>query len=235
MRAEHNAAICVPWRAGSASREKIWDVCRAHYEKMAWPVFTGDSDPDLPFNRSAARNAAAARAGARDAYIFMDADTMIDEEQLQGAVELAVFTKSAVLPYTEFLEFNMVSGLVNQRVNTSPNPHINSGNIVVSAPLWEEMGGWDERLSGYGWEDGAFIYACSALAYVFDFPGRIMTFDHARKDDEHPELLSMDNPPDVFKEYQAVRSREEMREVLERARVVQSRYSPEKLGARGET
>jgi hypothetical protein len=229
-----DAAICVPWRGGSPSREKVWAVSKAHYEAMRWPVVTGDSDPALPFNRSAARNAAAARAGDVDAYIFMDADTMIDEQQLVVAVDIAVYEGAAALPYTEYAEMNPVSGEVRWRVNTSPGRHLTSGNIVVSAALWERLGGWDERLSSYGWEDGAFIYACDMLAHVYDIPGRMMSFDHARNEDELPERLSMDNVPPIFKEYQQARTLEQMEAVLERARMVQSRYSLEQLGARGE-
>ena len=79
-------AICMPWRGGVASRERVQQQIIGHYVGMGLSVFLGDSDPARPFNRSAARNAAAAAAGERDVYVFVDADAYIPERQLREAI-----------------------------------------------------------------------------------------------------------------------------------------------------
>lgn len=70
------AAVCVPWRPGDFHRNAAWEYVRAFWSDS--PVFIGDTDG--PFNRAAARNAAAALTDS-DILIFADADTIGDHDK----------------------------------------------------------------------------------------------------------------------------------------------------------
>src|SRR5512135_1302320 len=132
------AVVCMPWRGGQEWREYLFGLVKPHYEKMGFEVVTGDSDPDLPFNRSAARNAAAAAAGDADVYCFIDADTYIPEDQLRAAIQLAYNSGTAALAYNCIKAMNPLTGETLERVQPGQEVTFRtSGNIVIAKPLWK--------------------------------------------------------------------------------------------------
>jgi predicted glycosyltransferase involved in capsule biosynthesis len=42
--------------------------------------------------------------------------------------------------------------------------HTFSSVVIVPRDLYEEVGGYDERFVGWGWEDLAFFWACATMA-----------------------------------------------------------------------
>jgi hypothetical protein len=212
-------AICVPWRPGDRSRERLWEELRPHYEAIGLPIYEGDSDPSRPFSRPAARNAAARAAGRKvDVYFFVDADVYIPVDQLFAAANRAHETGGACLPYEHIDQVHPVTLLVSPRVSSGTNVLIrNSSNIAVSRRLWRKMHGWDERFPNWGFEDGAFIGAARMLA-PFDMieDARIITFNHTRKVDENFTEETMRLPP-VLLEYRAARTPKAMQAVMDRA------------------
>jgi len=213
-----NAAICVPWRGGKASRERLWDMVRPHYEKMPWPLFTGDGDPSLPFNRSAARNAAARAAGERDVYIFVDADTYVPEAQLAQAALFAHINKGAAFAAETFLSMHPVTGETENRRTLISLPYMPSGNIAISREAFERVGGWDERFDGWGWEDGALAMLLYHTGPLVNIRGTMVTFEHTREENEDPATVMQRGKPDIITaEYDSVKDRETA-EALIRAR-----------------
>jgi hypothetical protein len=200
------AVICVPWRGGNPSREAIWEKVEQHLIGASLQVYTGDSDPDKPFNRSAARNAAALNAGDADVYIFNDADTYIPYAQMAEAVAVVMQTKGVAMPYTNVLSMNPVTSETRQRVATGDTNFLITGNLVVHKDAWSKFH-WDERIGEWGWEDGAFLKTALFLVHVGQVPGTIAAIEHSRLESETHEVGFVARPP-VLDEYDAAKTPE---------------------------
>ena len=212
------SVIPIPWRGGVPSREVLWDQMRPHYEGLGLEVFTGDSDPDKPFNISQARNRAAAAAGDWDVALFVDADTYIPASQIHKALDIAYYSSGVVMPYTMFKSMNPATGEARARVITGGANFFISGNIVVSRYAFDLLSGFDERFTGWGWEDGAFLKAALMLVPVDQVPGTIVAFEHARRDYEKAENGIVQRPP-VLDEYAAAVTPDDMLAVVSRGTI----------------
>jgi GT2 family glycosyltransferase len=170
-----NVAIVAPRRPDGGHRDRLWDLCRSELERdfPDWPIHEGRHD-DGPFNRSAAINAAAEQAGDWDVAVIVDADITITPDQLRAGVERAQQTGRMVLPYkvrrsvnrtgTEQI-LNGYRGSWARWVEETQEWNV-STVVIVPRPLWDAVGGFDERFIGWGGEDEAFHAACLALAGV---------------------------------------------------------------------
>ena len=188
------AAFCVPWRGGDPTREHLWESSvRPVLVRSGLPVYTGDGDPTLPFNRSAARNAAAAQAGDVDVYLFCDADAYVPAEQWRRAANFAHGNDGLALPFSRMKSMNPETGEVRERVQVGNVRYVTSGVVAVSRAVWEQVH-FDEQLAGYGWEDGAFLAIASRLAPFAVVPGTLVSFEHARTADEEPEAAIAARP-----------------------------------------
>jgi hypothetical protein len=180
------AVLLVPWRSTPA-REPIWQEVRGHLADLHLPIFTGDSHPGRPFNRSEARNVAAERAGDWDVALFVDADTYVPLEQADFALEMAATHHSLVYPYTRFVSMNPITGEARERTSAG-FPH--SGNVALSADAYSDLGGWDERISGWGYEDGALaVLARQVFGSEQCVMGTVASIEHTRTVDETPEVV----------------------------------------------
>lgn len=198
--------ICVPWRGGAPSREAIWQQVSKHLNGSGLEVFTGDGHPELPFNRSAARNAAALAAGDWDVAVFCDADTYIPYAQMAEAIAVAVETHGVVMPYTNVVSMNPVTSETRQRVATGDTNFLITGNLVVHKDAFAKFH-WDERIADWGWEDGAFLKTALALVPVNQIPGTIAAIEHARVESETHEVGFVARP-EVLLEYDAAKTPE---------------------------
>src|SRR5688500_4221600 len=96
--------ILVPRREGFADRDRIWAWCKAWWSERHpdWPIFEGHHEASEGlFNRSAAVNRAAAKAGDWDVAVIIDADVICDVERTRKAAQMAHATGRMVLPYDE--------------------------------------------------------------------------------------------------------------------------------------
>lgn len=193
--------ICVPWRGGNPSRERLWAAMRPYMERTGYPVYTGDSDPSRPFNRAEARNVAAEAAGDWDIACFIDADTYIPPDQLEQAIALVAKSGGAALPYTRFLSMHPDTGETRERIMTGGANFLISGDVVVARECFDKVGGWDERISGYGWEDGAFLKMVLALSTLELVIGTMVGYEHTRTEDEEPEVVIARGRPPEADEY----------------------------------
>lgn len=189
------AVVLVPRRSASAERERLWEHVRAFWRPSGYPVFEGQAEGE-PFNRSAARNDAAAQAGDWEVAILADADTLIPPEQVTAAVRHAHETGELVFPFTEYCA---LTAQTTRRVLRNEDTrwrfkwiksHSVGGCMVCPRELWEEVGGFDQRFQGWGFEDRAFVIACETLASVQWAPGRVYHLFHERARSRDPKLAT---------------------------------------------
>lgn len=164
-------AILVPRRADGGHRDRLWEHCRQVWQERFpdWPIVEGES-PDGPFNRSAAINDAAAKAGLFDVALIIDADVICDPVAVRSAVELAEQTDRMVVAHDERIMLNRAAtdkvlagyqgswrtrGMVEKVWQDSV-----SCAVAVSAHLWGLAGPFDEQFVGWGREDTAFRISC---------------------------------------------------------------------------
>ena len=205
------AAVCVPWRPGDPTREDAW--ARVRGNGFPYPMFTGDSDTLRPFNRAAARNAAARAAGDVDVYVFNDADHAMSHAQVRYAAQYALASGRAVHPYSAIVVEDLSTGA---QWPSRWDRSYTSGNIVVSRTLYEAVGGWDERFDRWGHEDVAFSKMCvwfgGPLAYV---GGPVLAYDHHRLWNEREENVM---PPPLMTRYDRLRDIAEAYEMAQEVR-----------------
>ena len=166
-------AILVPRREGFADRDRLWAFARRWWVKdfPDWVLVEGHHD-EGPFNRSAAINAASDAAGDWDAAVIIDSDVLADPTAVRHAVDYAVATDAPALAYHEraMLTANgtekVLRGFSGSWDRLAPKRIHDacSSAVVVSRPLWDAVGGFDEAFVGWGWEDVAFRCAVETMA-----------------------------------------------------------------------
>lgn len=176
-----NVVILVPYRPDSGPRDALWRFCRARWERLHpdWPIIEGVS-PDGPFNRSAALNDAAHKAGAWDVALCIDADVCCDPRAVADAVGLAAASRRVVVAHNERIMLNkqgtdkVLAGFdgpwrVRQMVETVYSGPVSCVSCAVAIPraVWEDVGGYDPRFVGWGFEDSAFAIAVGTLRSPF--------------------------------------------------------------------
>lgn len=199
--------ILVPWRSDDGARAKVWEVCRQRWEALFpdWLIVEGIS-PDGPFNRSAAINHAARRAGDWDVAVVIDADVMLQRSNVLAAVELAADTGKVTWAHRRW------RGMTQEATErlTRPDPVFADGAlgpgglatpeftadidlliekttriswsccIAIRRDAWETLAGFDERFAGWGFEDGAFAAAAGGLVGWNRIEGDVLNLWHPR-------------------------------------------------------
>lgn len=175
--------VLVPRRPDHGMRDMLWEHLRltywTHLREPYCHIVEGLHTIG-PFNRSAALNAASAQAGAWELAIIADGDSWVEPLQLRAAVALARRTGRLVAAYDHVLELSQGAtghllnrpgplriqpGCSTDRVRTeATDPStVQSTMLVVPRPVWDAVGGFDERFVGWGGEDNAFWRACELL------------------------------------------------------------------------
>lgn len=158
----------VPRRADGGIRDRLWAYCRDVWEREHpdFPIYEGES-PDGLFNRSAAINRAASRAGGFDTAVVIDGDVLIDRAKVRAGLLLTQRFNRVVFPFRVYHSLSqsgtgrLMAGWTGDRNTISAVAYWDSVSCVVMVPraTWEKVGGFDERFVGWGWEDSAFAYA----------------------------------------------------------------------------
>lgn len=173
-------AILVPRRADGGHRDRLWDHCRSIWAKRhpAWPIVEGEHT-DGEFNRSAAINAAAAKAADADVFLIIDADVICDPRCITSAVELAEQTGRMVVAHDERVMLNrqgtekVLAGYTGSWRTPQMIDRVGdhgvwrdsvSCAVAVTRNLFDEAGGFDELFVGWGREDTAFRIACEVVS-----------------------------------------------------------------------
>ena len=172
---EPRTVVLVPRRAGIEDRDRLWAFAKAWWEAdfPDWTIVEGVHEFG-PFNRSAAINDAADKAGDWDVAVIIDADVLADPKATREAVQIAHETNKMVLGYHERIHLTPRG---TERIVTGYRgnwrgpgfiaktfPDACSSLVCVSRKLFESVNGFDERFSGWGWEDIAFRIACETIS-----------------------------------------------------------------------
>lgn len=158
-------AVLVPRRSDGGHRDRLWEFARAWWLRQHpdWPIFEGES-PIGPFNRAAAINDAARKAGDWTVALIIDSDIIANPDAVAEIVEVAEATDRFCVSHTrrvmldEQMTERILDGYVGpweqrrQRVWTDSC----SCCVAVSRTLFDKLGGFDEKFIGWGFEDSAF-------------------------------------------------------------------------------
>lgn len=174
----------VPWRAGDPRREKYWERVRPHLEALGYPLFTGDSEG--PWARSAACNAAAQAAGAWEIALVADADTFLEPDVVHRTIQLVARTRGAARPHDHRWMLNSAASklfLAHGASQLEPGRHLRGdapggGALVVHREAFDEVGGYDERFIGWGYEDSAMNIELASRRRWERVPGNSYHLSH---------------------------------------------------------
>lgn len=202
--------ILVGLRLGEHYRDRNWAFARRYWEEtLGWPVVEGHYYDPGPFSLARASNRAAAGAGDWDVALYVGADFFLKyPRQAVVAVERARATRQLTFAHDVLvqLEDQETSHLIEAQgrvgsiaavdghLNPSGIHHRNtfSGVLAVPRALWDEVGGFDERFVGWGYDDIALWCACSAIGGGFQrVPGMMFHLWHPRDradNEESPEF-----------------------------------------------
>lgn len=193
-------------RDDQGHRDALWAYCKARWERLFpdWQIVEGHHD-DGPFNRSAAVNLAAEKAGDWDIGIVIDSDVLISRSLLEKAVALADRTQKVTWPHTRIRNIReretmriladmedsggvTVFGPELDRdeldlIVERTNPLSWSCCIVIPRSQYDALGGFDERFKGWGYEDMAFQSAVCGLLGWNRQKGDIVHLWHPRSED----------------------------------------------------
>lgn len=207
-------SFIIPFRNMDNYRAVILDWHRARLFQLfpSAEVIVADSDPNKPFNRSAARNDGF-KQSTGDIVFFNDADTTFDATNIYPTAELLQIntdigwaypfdTYCSLTPQSgrELLDsvpmlpsissLNLECDFIFKDPTVDPNhapPY--SGLIAMRRESFEKIGGYDEGFEGWGFEDWAFKDA--ANYYLGDYtrvPGDVYHIWHPRTDCEDNAL-----------------------------------------------
>jgi len=176
-----DVAIVVPWRGGDIHRIRSWTYTRQWWERFPWPMHVVEHEGSKPFNRSWCINEGARRAWPWNVLLVIDADVLEDDEQqVYQAVELAAEKGVMVAGHTQGKDLTqratrkILQGEVfdwNRGVMKMRERCLSRVN-AIPVELFTDLGGYDERYRGWGWEDSSFIRAHEVLyGGVLTVPG----------------------------------------------------------------
>lgn len=173
--------VLVPYRprqrGGSDVRARNADVVWSWWHRRygLQPIVGDDPNPDT-FNRGRALNAAALRAQPRpgDVLVLADADLVPTGSAIDAAVgAVALGHRGMVVPFAEVRYLSEAESVAvhDHGGVMRDDPDLDgvwdrrsTGGInVVSADLFDAVGGFDPRFEGWGFEDAAFDIACAAI------------------------------------------------------------------------
>lgn len=179
----------VPIQFG-ASREDIFSWVKARWEALypSFELVTAGSG-DRAINRSAARNEAFRRCSG-DVVIVADADIVFHHVNVRIALEHIENGKRWVVGFDRYEQLDgpdtrkvlardpvdLIERPARPRWSTDQG---NAGLLVMTRGAFTEVGGYDERFTGWGWEDWAIANALHTLVHpMLTVPGYVLHLRH---------------------------------------------------------
>jgi glycosyltransferase involved in cell wall biosynthesis len=174
-------AFVIPFKTDHGRREEIfnWNIKRLKGMFPGCQIVIGEQDSEL-FNLSQARNDGIRKVD-RPFLFSLDADTVWNPEIIIDSVH-ALGKYKWVIPYMLYLNINMKTGLeltqddpevillyanfeYDAELKVPPNdpmPPV-SGIVGMKTETMYEVGGFDERCDGWGWDDRIFAYVAEKV------------------------------------------------------------------------
>lgn len=174
-----NFAVFSPYWGSDRKRARNWRLVRHQFRTWGWPLYTAG----LPHVRP--RNAAAAKTDW-DVGLFIDADILLAQRSQAEAALFRAFTTGAYTVAYSNLRYLTEDGT---RYVVDGHEPINADYeesvgltweccFAIRRDLWERVGGFDERIIGYGGPTTAFYYAASTLGGRERIPGTAFHLAH---------------------------------------------------------
>lgn len=193
-------------------RRVLWDWLRKRYAALLPDAEICVGDVPGPFNRAAARNAAAAQA-TRDLLLIADADTAWNLPQIAAAVgTVRAGGAQWCLPFTVYRQMGIQDTILTVKGSPSDDVRADShrwassestaGLVVLSREAWETVRGYDSRYGPHwSYDDTSFGLALSTLCHPeVRTPGSALHLHHPRTPDRRAGLAV--NAP-LFARYEA--------------------------------
>jgi hypothetical protein len=163
-------AVTIPYRPDGERRERNFHTVVEHFTAILpiSDIIPIDTDHE-PFNRAGARNAAVDRARDYDVIVICDADTILETEPLHSAINAALTDGLVHNPFTIVQALSQGSSSRWCKGNRNKPSIIFTcdwgvGSAYVTTPqAWWDIGGQDERFTGWGFEDTSFAIAHRTL------------------------------------------------------------------------
>jgi hypothetical protein len=195
--------ILVPRRDGIPERDATWAWCKARWQAILpeYPIYEGHHTSG-PFNRSAAVNTAARLAdadGPWDLAVVIDSDILIRRSQVRKAVILAGTSGRVTWAHRRWrgIREDATKRIVDDRrdmgdeldredldlIVERTNPISWSCCQVIPRAVFDDMGGFDERFVGWGFEDMAFQSLVVGLYGHERINGDVLHLWHPRSDE----------------------------------------------------
>lgn len=182
-------SVCIPYGYRSDWEAILLETVSARWRHYfpEWEVSVGSSEAD-PFNRSEARNKAAA-ATSGDILVFCDADsTFAFPEEIEAAVELASSEeprwsscKLYFMATQKWTEALLIGESEDDPVETEKVlSAVPGGILVIPRQMFDAVGGFDEGFVGWGYEDSAFLAAMSGMFGRGAFWGDVIHLWHPK-------------------------------------------------------
>lgn len=166
-------SVLIPYASDGGQRDRIFDWTLRRY-KAAFPDFevcVGESQGEA-FNRSAAINAAARKATG-DVFVIADADLCFRPELIDAAIE-ALNQCAYVIPYVRVAHISYDGTLDLLKMHPATDEFdllpieghrqgSQGGLGVVRRGTFNRLGGFDERFTGWGCEDDAWVITIRTL------------------------------------------------------------------------
>lgn len=173
-------AVVIPFRDRGRDplRSRNLDAVLEHWERdhdTTAHVFSDGRSGDAQFNRSAAYNRAVAALPDVDVFVFTESDMLVDAEQIEQAVGVALAQPGLVVPFTEYRFVDEThsdhyrAGLVPYQTlpftrQISHGRSIGAINVVSRAAL-DLVGRWDESFDGAWYDDIAMCHAFAVCCH----------------------------------------------------------------------
>lgn len=171
-------SLIIPWRTDHDQREAIWCYLEEWRGSLGFELCVADSGHE-PFNQAASRNKAVAESTG-DLLVILDADVLVDRQQLRNAVALTEANWMIwTIPYIYYVELSAAVTKYALDHDDGRAYHLDrdciiyptperwgqsiSGALVVSRAIYELVGGYDERFVTWGFEDQAIYLALETL------------------------------------------------------------------------
>jgi hypothetical protein len=176
------------YRGTDRSRQEIFSIVKPRVTDLyPWDGVLVEDSGHEPFNRAATRNLIAKKAIELDADVLVlcDADSIPERDQLHEAIRMAQlgicvvpFSKVSIIPHRGVLRSGEDYRSVPELRSYGPSC---GGVYVIDPKVYRAIGGQDERIIGWGYEDQIFLVALNTfLGGYHTLDGLLWNFEHPR-------------------------------------------------------
>lgn len=173
-------SIIIPYQYNGERREYLFQIIKKQYENdFPNTEIIVSEDKIKPFNKSIAINKGVERSNG-DIIMIADADTIVPKNYLLNSIQIL---DGFIFPFKfyHFLNEEETNKFLQTSKASDSNAWIikndfgvrNTGGVqIVTRELFEKLGKYDERFTGWGWEDLEFVWR------VYDELGDVPILDY---------------------------------------------------------